>query len=72
MTSTSSGFTDFLLAQIHCAGLRARLLVSEIDSIDVALRGDFITADDAVAWLNEAGAIGLIAVSSAMATLASS
>jgi hypothetical protein len=66
MSEPSSGFTAFMLGQLRCAGIRARLLAAEIDSIDVALRGNFITTDDAIAWLHETGAIGLIAMSSAI------
>ena len=69
--SESSGFTNCLLSELKCVRIRARLLAAEVDSIDVALGGNFITADDAIAWLHEAGAFGLIAVSSAL-TLASS
>ena len=64
MTGSSSGFTTFMLGQLRCAGIRARLMTAEIDSIDVALRGNLITTDDAIAWLHEAGALGLVAVSS--------
>jgi hypothetical protein len=71
-SSASSGYVDFLQAQLKCAGIRARLITAEIDSISAALRGNFISADDAMIWLHEAGGLGLIAVSSAIATLASS
>ena len=46
-------YTEFVLAELKCAGLRARLLVADIDSIDVALRGEFIDVDSAIAWANE-------------------
>lgn len=72
MTPASSGFTNFLLAQINCAGIRARLLVSEIDCIGVALSGGFIGTDDAMTWLGEAGGLGLIAVSSAITNVSTS
>jgi hypothetical protein len=68
----SSGFADFLLAELKCASLRTRLLTVEIESITVALRGGFINTDGAMNWLSEAGGLNLIAVSSAVATLASS
>jgi hypothetical protein len=45
------------------------LLATEVDSITVALRGDFITATDAVAWLHEAGGLKLIAASSAITSV---
>lgn len=53
-------FRDFLLAQLKCAGLRARLMTAEIDSIDVALRGNFITADDAIAWSDDCGGLQFV------------
>jgi hypothetical protein len=66
MSEPSSNYTSFILGQLRCVGARVRLMTAEIDSIDVALRGNFINADDAVAWLHEAGATGLITVSSAL------
>jgi hypothetical protein len=71
MSAPSSNYTAFISGQLRCAGMRARLLTAEIDSIAVALRGNFITTDDAIAWLHEVGALGLVAVSSAL-TLTSS
>ena len=56
MTEASSAFADFLLAQIRVAAARARLAVVEIDSIGTALAGNFISADDAIAWMDEIGA----------------
>jgi hypothetical protein len=54
-------FRDFLLAELKCAELRVRLMTAEIDRIDVALRGDFITTDDAIAWLDECGGLQYVA-----------
>lgn len=50
-------FRDFMLAELRCAALRSRLVAAEIDSIGVALRGNFITEDDAIAWLDDCGAL---------------
>ena len=61
-------FVDFLLAELACAAIRARLLTAEIDSAAVALRGGLIDADGAMAWMAEIGALGLIATSSAIIT----
>jgi uncharacterized Zn-binding protein involved in type VI secretion len=63
----SSGFADFLVAQLKCASARARLIAVEIDGIEIALRGDFVTADDALNWLNECGGFGLITLPSSIA-----
>jgi hypothetical protein len=62
-TEPSSDYTGFILRQLRCAGLRARLIVNQIDSIGIALRDNFIGPDDAIAWLHEAGALGLIVTS---------
>lgn len=50
-------YREFLLAELKCAALRSRLVTAEIDSIGVALRGDFITEDEAIAWLHECGGL---------------
>ena len=75
VTSTSTGpvtvaasSIDFLLAELTCAGLRTRLLTAEIDSIQTALRGGFISADDAINWLDEAGGLDLTAIALASTT----
>jgi hypothetical protein len=46
---------NFLLAELRCAALRSR-----IDSIGTALRGNFITTDDAIAWLSECGGLHFV------------
>lgn len=53
-------FREFLLSQLKCAAFRSRLAAVEIDSIDAALRGDFITTDDAIAWLSECGGLHFV------------
>ena len=40
--------------------LRSRLVTAQIDSIGVALRGNFITEDDAIAWIDECGALQFV------------
>lgn len=64
MISASSDYTAYVLSQINCAAIRARLIVAEIESAEAALRGDFISADEALAWAYEAGVLPLIAPSS--------
>ena len=63
-TSSASTATDnyasFVLGQLTCAGLRGRLTVADIESIDVALRGGFIDADGAIAWAHDIGALGFM------------
>ena len=60
IATDNGSYTECVLAELKCAGLRARLLVADIDSIDVALRGGFIDADGAIAWGHEIGALGFM------------
>ena len=60
IATDNGSYTEFVLAELKCAGLRARLLVADIDSIDVALRGEFIDADGAIAWARDIGALGFM------------
>ena len=53
-------FRDFVLAELKCAALRSRLVTAEIDSVGVALRGKFITEGDAIAWLDDCGALQFV------------
>jgi hypothetical protein len=67
----TSSFTDFVLNALRCDALRARLLIADIESIDVALRGGFIDADGAIAWAAEVGVLDLIARSSVVTSVSS-
>jgi hypothetical protein len=58
--ATDTGYAGFVLAQLSCAALRARLVAAEIDSAAVALRGGLIDADGAMAWMAEIGALGFM------------
>ena len=40
--------TDYLLAELRCASLRARLLASDFDAIGLALKGGLVTPDQAL------------------------
>lgn len=68
-TTKSTDFAVFVLAELRCAGLRARLMAADIDSIDTALRGNLITTDAAIEWAHEIGALGLIATSSSITSI---
>ena len=65
-SGSSDNYVHYLLAELACAAIRTRLLSAEIDSIGVALRGALITPDDAVVWLSEVGALGLITAASSV------
>ena len=47
----------YLLAELRCAALRARLVACEIDAIGIALRGGLIDPETAVAWLHDCGVL---------------
>jgi len=51
--ASTDAFADFILGQLKVAGLRAKLLATEVESIAIALGGNFISAEDAVAWADE-------------------
>ena len=51
---------SFVLAQLRCAALRARLAACEIDAIGVALRSGLIDSETAVAWLHDCGVLDSI------------
>ena len=48
------------LAESGAPRCRSRLVTAQIDSIGVALRGNFITEDNAIAWLDECGALQFV------------
>jgi hypothetical protein len=43
---------EFLLACLRAASLRAKLIATELDSVGVALRHNFVSHDGAVEWLH--------------------
>jgi len=46
---------EFLVSLLRAASLRFRLAAVELDSIGTALRGQLITYDAAVEWLDDVG-----------------
>ena len=62
---TSASITDtYLLAEIECAVLRAKLLENDLRAIGLALKGHLIDADAAVEYLWHCDALRLVAPSS--------
>ena len=53
-------YTEYLLAELRCAALRARILASDVDAIGVALKNGLVTPDQAVDLLSECDAIRLV------------
>jgi hypothetical protein len=50
----------YLLAELRCAALRARLAACEVDAIGIALRSGMIDPDTAVAWLHDCGLLDYV------------
>jgi hypothetical protein len=70
MTNYSSGFTEYLIAELRCAALRAKLWQNDIAAIAIGLKAGLISADAAIAHLWDCDALRLVAPSST-ATLVS-
>jgi hypothetical protein len=49
----NSDQSEFLLACLRAASLRARLIATELDSVGVALRHNFVSHDGTVEWLRD-------------------
>jgi hypothetical protein len=52
--------TEYLLSELRCAALRARLWQADIDTIGLALKGGFISPDQAVEHLSNCGVLHLL------------
>jgi hypothetical protein len=50
---------DWILTELRCASLRARLITTEIDEIGIALKFNMISPEGAVRWLHDAGLDGV-------------
>jgi hypothetical protein len=46
--------SEFVLAALRAATLRARLAASELDTIGLALKRNLVTVEGALAWLHDA------------------
>jgi hypothetical protein len=51
VATTHCDYTAYLLVELRCASLRARLTACEVDSVGIALRAGWIDADAAIKWL---------------------
>ena len=52
---STTGRIDYLLAELRCASLRARLLQADIDAVGQALKGGLITTEQALCYLEDIG-----------------
>jgi hypothetical protein len=55
--------TAYLLAELRCAALRARLAACEIDAIGIALRSGMIDPGTAIAWLHDSDVLHYVTLS---------
>lgn len=54
-------YREYVLAELRCAILRARLAALDIETAGIALRAGMIEADTALEWLRDAGALEYVA-----------
>ena len=50
-------FCDYLLAELRCAALRARILQADVEAIGIALNSGLVTPDQALALLHDVDAL---------------
>lgn len=53
-------FQEYVLAQLRCSHMRARLYVNEIELIGVALKGGIVDAETALQMMHEAGTLDFL------------
>jgi hypothetical protein len=58
--SAPRDFSDYLLAELRCASLRARLLQLDIEAIGIALKGGIIVPEQALALLDDVDALRIV------------
>jgi hypothetical protein len=51
---------DYLLAELRCASLRARLWQADIDAVGLALKDGLIDPEQALELLRDCGALQLV------------
>jgi len=51
---------DYLLAELRCAALRARLWRADIEAVGLALKGGVVTPDQALELLHDCDALHLV------------
>ena len=66
MTNPSSGFREYLLAEIRCAAIRAKLMANDLTAIGIALRAGLIDPDNALEHLADCNVLRLVAPSSSI------
>ena len=59
-TALPQVFTTYLLAELRCASLRARILQADIEAIGIALKGGLISPNQAIELLADVDALRLV------------
>lgn len=62
---SENSYRRYVLAELRCAFLRARLLENDIAAVGIALKDGLIDADNAVEHLSECGVLRLVAPATA-------
>jgi hypothetical protein len=57
---TDETHRDFMLSALRAAACRARMNAADLDSIGIALKARMVTADQAVKWLKDIGALDFV------------
>jgi hypothetical protein len=57
---SSADQRDYVLAELRCAVMRARLWQADIEAVGIALRSGLIDPDQALELLAECGALHLV------------
>lgn len=52
---------DYLLAELRCAALHARLWQADIEAVGLALKGQLISPEQAIELLSDCDALHLVA-----------
>ena len=55
--AVGTDFCDYLLAELRCAALRARILQADLQAIGIALKSGLVTPDQALALLHDVDAL---------------
>jgi hypothetical protein len=64
MSTSSTGFADYLVHELRVASLRARLMTNELMTMGVALKAGFIGPEVVLEHLHEVGVLDLVIPSS--------
>ena len=62
--SDSTGFRDYLLAEMRCAVMRVHIQQADIEAIGIALKGGLVTPDQALALLDDVDVLRLVGTES--------